>query len=493
MTSTKEHPNTDSIKELLAKRCGFMFEGVRSMALEEGIRQRMSLGGLEDMAEYLRLLLKDAGEFRALVNALTVNETYFFREPAHINLFVERLAPGLLKRKKNGEKIRILSAGCATGEEPYSIAMALMEKYGPDMHRIFKIIAVDIDTETLAKAEKGVFGKRSFRKFDRRLLEKYFRKSGLSGYELIEAVREKVDFHIFNLQGEHYPARLSGMDAIFYRNVSIYFTPDNQSRIFGNLAGILNDGGYIVVSSIETYMHNKGILPLLEMDGHFLYCKSPVEEPVRLRQHRRPIHARGNEKAPSKEVPVRLRRHRRPGHAHGEEKPPSKEELFDEALQMARSKRHEDALLSIDRLIEAYPSYIDAYALKASVLINMGRMPEAERHCLEALKKDRWHLESHLLLGLVARAGKNYEEALRRFKESVYLKPSCWLAHFYLAEAYHKQGDMRLAGREYGVVIKLLEKGNFPDTGLAFYPLSFSSGQVAHMCRHKIEILGGRG
>lgn len=164
-------------KNIIKERCGLFFEDVRTAALEESIRKRMSVTGIDSRAKYFNNIFDSSDEFLELVNLLTINETYFFREPLHLDLMVDRLMPGLLAAKKAAGKIRIVSAGCSTGEEPYSIVIKLMEKYGAGILKFFSVIGFDIDSSALARARAGVYGLHSFRGFPDDLMAKYFERN----------------------------------------------------------------------------------------------------------------------------------------------------------------------------------------------------------------------------------------------------------------------------------------------------------------------------
>jgi len=124
-------------RNLIRERTGLSFEDHQSAKFSRAIHEMVSKKGLESYAEYFELLLHNQNDFFDLINLLTINETFFFREPAHLRIFSERLIPELLQAKRSGMKVRILSAGCSTGEEPYSLAMALAEKYGMGIQNLF--------------------------------------------------------------------------------------------------------------------------------------------------------------------------------------------------------------------------------------------------------------------------------------------------------------------------------------------------------------------
>jgi chemotaxis protein methyltransferase CheR len=168
------------------------------------------------------------------------------------------------------------------------------------------------------------------------------------------------------------------------------------------------------------------------------------------------------------------------------------EALFNEALSCASDKRYDETLKKIDELLQANPALVKALTLKASVLINLRRFEEAESLCLDCAKLDQWCLESYLLLGLSAYFRNDLDAALKRFRESLYVTSSCWLAHFYLAEIYRLLDDAATACREYSIVVRILKNGDFQEHGLTYFPLSFSKDNILHMCGQNLSHLKAR-
>ncbi|MEW5746599.1 MAG: CheR family methyltransferase [Nitrospirota bacterium] len=488
-------------KSVIKNRCGLTFDGARAATLESAVLARMSARGLTSPADYLDCLSFDEDEFSSLVERVTVNETYFYREPEHLRLLTTRLVPGLLASRTPGERIRILSAGCSTGEEPYSIVIELMEAYGGSTKKLFSVTGADIDSGTIRTAKLACYNSHSFRQFPEGLKRKYFDPAGPGLFRLKSAVCGQVEFLLLNLLSPAYPDSLKNLDVIFYRNVSIYFEPKVQKEIFSKLADLLNDNGYLIVSSTETLSHNIGVMSLIEIDSLFLYQKRVYVDIGDRRKgpDRRPGSGAEATASLSAAPAMRSQTGYRPGPpaARPSEAALAPERrdprlLFDEALALARAKSYRDAVNCIDTLIAQEPSFIKAYALKASVLINLKELDTAEEICLTCIALDQWCLEAFLLLGMIAKIRGSEEEALKRFKEALYIQSSCWLAHFYIADIYRQQGETERAYREYEIVVRLLGKGAIEDHGLTFFPLSFPVGQIMHSCKHNLAELRKR-
>lgn len=479
-------------RTLIRQKCGVTFKNDGLHALESAIGKRIASLQLPGHDEYLKIVSRDEEEIHLLIDLITVNETYFFREKQHFDLLCDTIMPQILAGKK--DKIRILSAGCSTGEEPFSILIALIEKYGMGIKARVEIHGVDIDTNVIETAKKGRYGKNSFRN-DEHILLKYFEKHRDHHYHLSSQLRECVTFNVCNLLTQPFPPFIRNMDVIFYRNVSIYFDRETQQAIFQNLSNLLNPDGRIFLSSTETYYHNVGILSLKQCGDIFLYhknsvagagyAKKPMPAPLPT-----PAVAPVVATKPSP-AQVVLNTNQVQTAPKLVVKNQDVAALFESALADAEQKRYASAIARIDELLRIDVAMLKAYALKAGVLINQEKIDAARAVCHEILARDEWNLEAHLLLGVIARVKDEHDEAKKMFKTVLYIRSTCWLPHYYLAEIYHAEHDFAGAYREYGSTLKLLETRGVRDHGLTYFPLSFHAEQLIHLCRHHMNKIGG--
>ena len=515
--------DTTPFKELIREKTGICFDRSRADLLSDEIQSLMSGRGLKSLQACYDLLCRDPDEFFRFLNLLTVNETYFFREPVHLRLFSERLIPQMLSTKAEQEKIRILSAGCSTGEEPYSLAIILHQKYGADAPKFFSITAADIDTQAIRKAREGIYTARAFRTAGAGLKTSYFTDLGNGRFQIHENIRSRVSFHTLNLLSVPYPEPLRANDIVFYRNVSIYFDSTARRKIFRNLADILKPGGYLIVSSTETLSHDYRILNLMERDGVFLFCKSADRgEAQNIPSSFGTAQASagrkrdtGNSIAAALQTPAPLTRQAvsgSPGSAaeifpsktgagltqgsdtagtpRAEQKHrqnESSEQLHSRALSLARHKAYAKALEVLDELLGDCPSSVRAKTLQAEILFNMGQTDAAEQLCTDVLETDPLCLEACVLLGLIAKSRQQAEEALKSFRQAIYIRSSAWLPHFHTAGICQSRGEDEKAMREYAIVIRLISSGGFGVHGLSFVPFSFSDADILHLCRHNTE------
>ncbi len=211
------------------------------------LSKRVSHHGLASYADYLRLLRSGAGagEAQVAVDLLTTNETYFFREPKHFE-FLKQLAQAAAAARR---PLRVWSAACSTGEEPYSIAMVLDDVLGPQG---WEILATDISTRVLRRARTGHYPMERIGNIPQQLLRKYCRR-GMGAHEgslLVErSLRERVQFAQFNLTTP--PPRSAGFDAVFLRNVMIYFNPDTKRQVVSHALTALRPEGHLFIGHSE--------------------------------------------------------------------------------------------------------------------------------------------------------------------------------------------------------------------------------------------------
>jgi chemotaxis protein methyltransferase CheR len=472
-------------KKLIKQRCGLTFEGVGEKPLVDGLHQRIAATGAENASAYCAKLRGDDHEFHELVCLLTINETYFYREPEQLQLLVDCLIPRILSRKQDASPVRILSAGCSTGEEPYSIAMALREKYGESAAQLFQLEGGDIDKGALGKAHTARYSEFSFRSLAPGLRDRYFERHGKWTWNVRADLRRQVEFHHLNLLDESYHHALQDYDIIFFRNVSIYFDAPTRRLIQQHLASLLKNDGCLIIGTAETLANDLGVLSLVEEGGLFYFAKQPGA-PVK----------------PQFEVPVFPVRDKAVTDWISAPSVPSRPFIappvapqpaanIGEAMRLVQEKRYDNALAVIARLLEQQPGATDALLLKAHILLQRKEYAAAEESAQQALKIEAWSIDALVMLGLAAKWRNQPEDAVKWFKQAVYACHTCWPAHYYLAELYRAADEAEKARRAYRVVLQLLAGPQAPDDGLSIIPLGLPAAEVRFLCEHQLAKLDG--
>jgi chemotaxis protein methyltransferase CheR len=248
--------------EFFYRRTGMIFGEAKRYYVERRIEDRMSTTGCATFPDYFMLLRADlTGEVEQFINAMTVNETYFLREDEQLECLSSQLLDMRLQVKPKSEPIRIWSVPCSTGEEPYSIAIWLLEHWPRvDAHEI-EIVGSDINTEVLDAAREGYFGERALMRLSPALIGKYFESMGKERWRIIEDLRQSVRFTPTNLMDSAATGSQGQFDVIFCRNVLIYFDDAARRTAAENLYATLAPGGFICLGHSESMSR---ISPLFE-------------------------------------------------------------------------------------------------------------------------------------------------------------------------------------------------------------------------------------
>lgn len=277
------HDQFLKVRDLVAVESGMFYEPDLKYLVERRVQRRMETLNLADYDEYLRRLgTADASgrdELRKLINALSTNETYFFREDFQLKAFQEEILPALVKAKEStGQcRLRIWSAGCSSGEEPYTIAILIKESLIRENGFQVEIIGSDINDEVLEQARHGLYNQSSFRVTPERYLKKYFVAEG-SRYQLVDSIRQMVNFDTQNLLTCREAPHLKNLDVIFCRNVIIYFGPEAKRKVVENFYHLLNPGGYLLLGHSESLMSVSTRFQLLHLEHDMVYQKPPAKE-----------------------------------------------------------------------------------------------------------------------------------------------------------------------------------------------------------------------
>ncbi len=241
------------LSEFLYRQTGMLFGPAKRYYIERRVADRMAAAGAGGFGAYFAVLRADAREREALINAFTVNETYFYREEHQLACLSGELLPDLIRGRTPGDKVRIWSAPCSTGEEAYSIAIWLLENWRMvDAYNV-EIIGSDIDTRALEDARAGFYGERALSRLPEALKGAYFETAKRHHrWRIIEDLRESVTFTPANLVDAASLAAQGLFDVIFCRNVLIYFDDASRLTAANNLYDRLAAGGYLCLGHTES-------------------------------------------------------------------------------------------------------------------------------------------------------------------------------------------------------------------------------------------------
>jgi chemotaxis protein methyltransferase CheR len=262
------------MRDQIYKRTGMWFSDTSKYLLQKRLSPRARELNFESFQKYFYFLQYDPraeAEFDQIYDLVTTNETYFFREPAQLAAFADEIVPEILERK-TVKKIRIWSAGCSSGEEPYSIAMLLSEA-GYYERAAFEIFASDINQQVLAKARRGHYRESAFRATDGPLRDKYFTRNEDGSWHIHDDIRNRVSFGRLNLYDEPRVSLLGHLDVIFCRNVIIYFDDQSKKVVVSNFYNRLTDTGYLLLGHSESLISLSTQFKLRHLKNDMVYQK----------------------------------------------------------------------------------------------------------------------------------------------------------------------------------------------------------------------------
>jgi chemotaxis protein methyltransferase WspC len=400
-----------AIEDLLRDRIGLDATSVGSSVIERSVRLRMKKLGLRETHEYRKHLSESEAEWRELIESVVVSETWFFRDHQAFDAFIKNIMSEWLPRHPL-QTLRILSVPCSTGEEPYSLAMALLD--AGVLPERFQIHGVDISERALAGAQRAVYGRNAFRGQELSFRDRHFRQSG-DGYALEPRVRNAVQFHRLNLLQQELPGGGEPFDFIFCRNLLIYFDGPTQTRALSKLRSALGREGILFVGPAE--------LPLVMSRGFVsmnftmaFACKRDDSESAPAKPAIPP--ARTRRAVVTDVVPVAVTQQPAPVHT-----------------DFLRKKV--DAL---PHAAHAAPAVVETNLKEARRMADEGKLGEAILACEAHVKQFGPVAEAYYLLGLVADA-RGESVALELYRKAIYLDPGHYESLLQLSLLLEKQGD----------------------------------------------------
>jgi chemotaxis protein methyltransferase CheR len=430
-------------------------------SLKTTVCDRIYARGFENYQQYHQFLKyhPDAKiELRELLGLVTINETHFFRNQPHFVALREHILPNLVKRKEKTDRtLKIWSAGCSTGEEPYSIGMTLLNALPFPQTWNIEILATDIDYQVLARAKAGIYNKRSLRTIDSARRAEYFDSIGGMFY-LHKRLKKMVEFRPFNLAREPYPLAKGGSwDIIFCRNVMIYFKKEQTKRIIHNFSHCLGEDGYLFLGHSESLFGVSDEFSLIEIGNTYAYQKTAVEKANRQESEEPRVFS-----------PRRARLLRKPNRAEPGKRP----------AQIRQERLAENAPL---------PDDAQTYLAAGRTAADNGEYEEAAAQYQKALEREPLSAEAHFSMGVISEQLNNLDRAVDEYRKSIYLDDTCALAHFNLARIYHLIGRNEDASREYNNAIRKFKV--LSDREEVKFSGGFSAGLLVRICQGKIQEL----
>jgi len=451
------------IRQHIADLFGLSFPDNRLDDLERGIFSAATALGLPKDLNFMNLWLsqKSGSEEQMMLFSghLTIGETYFFRESTGLNLLREKIIPEILEKRSGHDKyMRIWSAGCSSGEEPYTLAMIIHESVPDISNWNITLLATDISDKSLQKAARGIYGEWSFRDTPPEIKKKYFIAKE-DKWEIIPEIKKMVSFSYLNLSNDIYPSMANNtqhMDVIFCRNVLMYFTPEKARETGEKFYHSLLDKGFLITSQVELIdeyfprfsrvwydkglFYYKGSVPLLSNKPEKSVIQESVENQVISRKET--IISRVKPK-PAK-APVTIEKIPDPVPENL-----SPEDLYNQGL-------YQDCVYKVLEMIKKETDHVTLILLLVKSYANLGLLDKATEWGEKLVSVDP-SPDNYLLFSNILMEMKDLERAVSNLKKLLYLDADHVMAHLFLGNLLYRLGNKSIGKKHLQNVIELLE------------------------------------
>jgi chemotaxis protein methyltransferase CheR len=491
MSSTKNilpQLRTAFVKSI-AEKIGIEIRDREQNVLEQKIARRISALCLASAEQYYQLLhlpgIDSEREWQHLAELLTNNESYFFRDREQLNLLKERILPQIIQRQRQQGNLtlRIWSAGCSTGQEPYSLAIILREIL-PDIDSWnLSIFGTDIDLGALNQARAGLYSDWSFRNTEPRIKQLYFNPIA-KNYQINPIIRQMVTFQKINLLTDQFPQMFSGIqeiDLIVCRNVFIYFGLSTIAEILDKFYHTLRPSGYLLVGHSELASQNLSRFQIQIFSHSLIYqrrepdsltaknatfspttnqnqqlpppaaitaVKSPEQTPIRIPASTKQIKLTNNPLLESLSLQA----------ASSSSPPQTINKLLEQAENLWRGQQSNLAIKKAEEILQLQPQNVVAYYLLAKIYLDLGQDDLAMAMGDRALAINPIDLNINYLLAEIALKGGELLAAKKIFKKILYLDPESIKARVELARIYQQEGDKTRATKIQKQAIEILQQ-----------------------------------
>ena len=489
-------------RALIATRVGLQIDESRLGALAEILRTRSAMrAGVRPYLDYLARERDPYEELSALARELTVTETYFFRNADQFHALVEVALPQRLATRTDLHAVQILSAGCASGEEPYSLEIAIRE-WLPQAAPLVAITALDINRSALDKAERGRYANWSLRDTPARLREAWFGADG-NAFELDPEIRGAVAFVEGNLaQDDPKFWRPGRFDIVFCRNVLMYFSPEQARAAVERIAAALAPGGYLFLGHAETLRGLSSDFHLCHTHGTFYYQRKDDRPRATATATARPQPA--SPAAPialpgdtswidtirraSERISALSESSRATAAGRSEAITSAPPPDLAGALECLQRERYDLALEHIGVLPAEHARDPDVLLLKAVSLSHGGALEEAQAVCRELLACDELNAGAHYVLAVCREAAGDVPGSVEQDQIAAYLDPGFAMPRLHMGLLARRQGERATALRELTQALGLLQQEDA--SRILLFGGGFKREALIAMCRAHCDALG---
>jgi len=495
------------LNDMVAIRMGLYFPLERQIELERGVASAAKEFGYSDTESCIRWLVSSPltqKQVEVLASHLTIGETYFFRDSATFQALGEHILPELIRQRRGkNQQFRIWSAACATGEEPYSVAILLQKLIGNLDGWNISILATDINPQAIKKARLGIYNNWSFRECPLPVKDKYFSRHKNGQFEISSDISRMVTFCYHNLAIDPYPSLASNtnaMDIILCRNVLMYFNRDTADIALSNFSKCLVEGGWLMVSPCDIPQGSNPGLRYVSHAGTILYRKDgdltpeietafPGEIPFFTRLENSPVISEQFFPQGQKDTTKINRPPEIPEPLAVWNKKNKTQELPKSPYRQALDLFTQGDYAGAERIINSVPAEkADArmMILLARICANQGKLEESLRDCQKSIELDKFNPNSRYMLANIMQELGRIPEAVTALKQTLYLDPNFVLAYFTMGNIALRQGDIRKSQKYFENALAILNTRNQDDAMLGGGDIS--AGRLAEIIRSTISV-----
>lgn len=501
MSTSATRQEVVGFRDLLTRVLGFQFDESRTPLLQDLLLDRVAATRSSGANAYLRRLSQTRPsdpEVRALADVLTVTETYFLRGADHFRAFAEVALPDRMRAQSATRTLRILSAGCASGDEAYSLAIATRAVVADPSWSV-SILGIDMNPSVLAKGALGRYSTWSLRETPAEVRERYFRRDG-SEFVLDPEVRASVSLSFRNLV-EDDPSfwRPGAFDVVFCRNVVMYFSPEVMRAVVARISGALSPGGFLFLGHAETLRGTSHDFHLRHTHETFYYQRREATDGEPPRAAPLDVAAALDDTSwvgaidrASTRIGQLARSSREPSSTRADrrsEAPPHAPLDLRPAVEMLRRERFADAMDLLGSLPASSEDDPDAQLLRAVLLTNSGRLREAEQTCARILAADELNAGAHYLMALCREHAGDRDAAAEHDQMATYLDGSFAMPRLHLGLVARRRGDLDHARLELTRALDLLSRED--GSRILLFGGGFSREALVALCRAELAAAGG--
>ena len=508
MTAGIQAGDIDRFRTVIVGRLGLFFDESKSGFLADVLRRRFEATE-QDADAYLSRLERQSArdELAALGRELTVPETYFVRHVDQFRAFAEIALPDRVAVRGGDRRLKILSVGCASGEEAYSIAMLVRDTLIDPSFEV-SIVGVDVNPAIIEKARLGRFSAWALRETPERDRQRWFRAHGRE-FILDEGLRASVRFEERNLTDDAPEFwQPETCDVVFCRNVVMYFAPEQAQALIGRIARVLRPGGYLFLGHAETLRGLSSDFHLLHTHGTFYYQRKehgahvvpPSSQAADWHPAPPALLVPGTADADTWIDAIRRASERvasltqapRAGHTGSPSSPVRASRPWDLglAIELLREERFAEALAILDVLPPESSADPDVLLLRAVLLVHGGELTKAEDACHRLLERDEMSAGAHYLLALCQEGAGDRDGAAYHDQVAAYLDPGLAMARLHLGLLARRAGDREAARRELSHALALLQREDA--SRILLFGGGFGREALMALCRTELLRCGGK-